>query len=96
MSEYNAKRDPLKRLKRDEQTGEYILPEYDLPDDIVERAVRLYTLCDAFDWHFPPDVIERQDGALMAAMLEVGSANSLVKAMLEEENKPARKPEKHG
>jgi hypothetical protein len=94
LTEFHEKRDPLKRTTFDAE-GNRLLPDIDIPDEVVERATRLYTLCEAFDWKLAPDVIERQDGALMAAMLEIGSASMLVKALLDKEHEPKRKPEDH-
>jgi hypothetical protein len=55
--------------------------------DDAERAWHLWTLLEALDWKYPPDVLERQDASLMHDLLEIASASTLVKRMLDEMKK---------
>jgi hypothetical protein len=72
-------------LAVDEESGEWLLPDCDLNDP--DRAWQMWTLLEALDWKFPPDVLERQDAALLHDLMEISSASTLVKRMLEEMKK---------
>ena len=50
-------------------SGEGDLPDVQLNDQ--ETAWRVWRLARAFDWKFPPDVLLRQDAALMDDLLQL-------------------------
>lgn len=49
-----------------------------------ERAKRIWILLEATDWKWPPDVLERQDDALMDDIIKIAGAAQIVRKQLEE------------
>jgi len=64
------------------------LPDLDLINP--ERAWAVWTKGEAYEWHFPPDVIERQDTELMHDLVELAGASSIMQRLLELENEPGK------
>ncbi len=88
MTRFHTHTDPLKRLKRDKQTGEWLLPDLNVTGNVA-RAWQAFTLLEATDWKYPRDI--DQDAELLHDVMEIKAASVLVKRMLEEKNKPPAK-----
>jgi len=52
-----------------DDSGAGDLPDVELND--FERSFRVWRLARAFDWKFPPDVLLRQEEALMEDLLTI-------------------------
>jgi hypothetical protein len=60
-----------------------------------DRAWRVWTRGEAVKWAWPPDVIERQDDAIMHDITELSGLSAYVARLMELERKPHDQPAKH-
>jgi hypothetical protein len=84
LSRFHTRTDPLKRLKTDPATGEWLLPDLDLLD--ADRAWSVWTLLQVSEWRYPQDI--DHDADLLHDVLEISAASRLVERMIEERDKP--------
>jgi hypothetical protein len=91
LARYHRRTAATQRL-RYTSDGTPILPDLDLRDP--DRTWSLWLLWHGLEKRYPPDVIERQDAAVLADLIALENASALVEEMLESERKSIQRMER--